>query len=290
MTLDGQRITLNINAGLIVDLPHLSESGADGIGLFRTELQFMLSRRFPRLEQQAGLYMAVLSAAGEKPVVFRTLDIGSDKTLPYLHVPREDNPALGWRAIRYALERPALLRLQARALLRAGSGRDLRIMFPMVAEVAEFINARSAVLEERAFLERQGHPPPRSLMLGAMIEVPSLLFQLDAFLAEVDFVSIGSNDLMQFLFASDRGHPKLAGRYDPLSPPGLNALRFVVERARAFDVPINLCGEMAGRPLEAMALTHTCYNGQRPPCGECAACSLRAKGFAEAGLKDPLVP
>jgi phosphotransferase system enzyme I (PtsP) len=127
-------------------------------------------------------------------------------------------------------------------------------MFPMVAEVAEFINARAAVLEERAFLERQGHPSPRSLMVGAMIEVPSLLFQLDAFLAEVDFVSIGSNDLMQFLFASDRGHPKLAGRYDPLSPPGLNALRFVAERARAFDVPVNLCGEMAGRPLEAMAL------------------------------------
>ncbi len=254
VTLDGQRIALNINAGLIVDLPHLSDSGADGIGLFRTELQFMLSRRFPRLEQQAALYATVLEAAGEKPVVFRTLDIGSDKTLPYLHVPREDNPALGWRAIRYALERPALLRLQARALLRAGSGRHLRIMFPMVAEVAEFINARAAVLEERAFLERQGHPPPLSLMVGAMIEVPSLLFQLDTFLAEVDFVSIGSNDLMQFLFASDRGHPKLAGRYDPLSPPGLNALRFVAERARAFDVPINLCGEMAGRPLEAMAL------------------------------------
>jgi phosphotransferase system, enzyme I, PtsP len=254
VTLDGQRIALNINAGLIVDLPHLSDSGADGIGLFRTELQFMLSRRFPRLEQQAGLYDAVLTAAGDKPVVFRTLDIGSDKTLPYLHVPREDNPALGWRAIRYALERPALLRLQARALLRAGSGRDLRIMFPMVAEVAEFIAARAAVLEERAFLETQGHEPPGSLMLGAMIEVPSLLFQLDAFLAEVDFVSIGSNDLMQFLFASDRGHPKLAGRYDPLSPPGLTALRCVVERAGAFKVPVTLCGEMAGRPLDAMTL------------------------------------
>ena len=178
VTLDGQRIALGINAGLIVDLPHLSDSGADGIGLFRTELQFMLSRRFPRLDQQAALYDAVLTAAGDLPVVFRTLDIGSDKTLPYLHVPREDNPALGWRAIRYALERPALLRLQARALLKAGSGRNLKIMFPMVAEVAEFITARAAVLAG-ACLPRAAGPPAAALAdargddRGAIAAVPA---------------------------------------------------------------------------------------------------------------------
>src|SRR5262249_36154595 len=155
---------------------HLSESGADGIGLFRTELQFMLSRTFPRLDKQTQFYDAVHSAAGDKPVVFCTLDIGSDKTLPYLHMPREENPAMGWRAIRYALERPALLRLQARALLKAGAGRDLRIMFPMIAEVSEFLDARETVLKERNFLEGQGHKAPRRLRLGAMVEVPSLLF------------------------------------------------------------------------------------------------------------------
>ena len=247
VTLDGQRVTLNINAGLVVDLPHLLDFGADGIGLFRTELQFMLSKTFPRLEEQARFYASVLSAAGDRPVVFRTLDLGSDKTLPYLQMPREENPALGWRAIRFALERPALLRLQARALLKAGAGRDLRIMFPMVAEVAEYLAARHTVLAEAALLAAQGHMPPQRLSLGAMIEVPSLLFQLDSFLGEVDFVSVGSNDLMQFLFAADRGHSRLAGRYDPLSPANLNALRFVAERARTSGVPLNLCGEMAGR-------------------------------------------
>ncbi len=254
VTKDGKPVHLSINAGLLVDLPHVEEAGADGIGLFRTELQFMIASAFPRMREQTDLYTAVLDAAGDKPVVFRSLDIGSDKVLPYLPHAKEENPALGWRAIRMALDRPALLRLQVRALLRAASGRVLRVMFPMVAEIDEFRRARALVEHERAFLTSHGHVPPSEIYLGAMLEVPALLWQIDELLNYADFVSVGSNDLMQFLFASDRDHPRLAGRYDSLSPVVLKVLRRVVQAAEKHDVPLNLCGEMAGRPLEAMAL------------------------------------
>jgi phosphotransferase system enzyme I (PtsP) len=254
VTLDGQRVRININAGLLVDLPHLAEAGADGIGLFRTELQFMLSPRFPRLETQRRFYKAVLDGAHGAPVVFRTLDIGSDKTLPYLAPQREENPALGFRAIRFAMERPALMQLQVRAFLMAAAGHDLNLMFPMIADLAEFERARAVVHQECALLKARGHPVPQSIRLGAMVEVPSLLWQLEHLLKEVQFLSIGSNDLIQYLFASDRGHPRLAGRYDSLSPAVLNAVRLIVRLAREHEVPVTLCGEMAGRPLEAMAL------------------------------------
>jgi phosphotransferase system, enzyme I, PtsP len=254
VTRDGVRVGLQINAGLLVDLPHLSDSGADGIGLFRTELQFMLARSFPRHDQQAAHYRTVLDAAGSRPVVFRSLDIGSDKVLPYLHRPREENPAMGWRAMRMALDRQGLLRLQVRALLTAARGRRLKLMFPMIAEVDEFLQARDLVEKEKQRLQRHGHELPASIELGAMIEVPSIVWQIDRLLEVVDFISIGSNDLLQFLFACDRGHPLLADRYDPLSPMALKVLRHMVERAEAYDTPITLCGEMAGRPLEAMAL------------------------------------
>ncbi|QPC43046.1 phosphoenolpyruvate--protein phosphotransferase [Kaustia mangrovi] len=254
VTVDGERIKLSINAGLLVDLPHLEDAGADGIGLFRTELQFMIASAFPRMGEQVEHYSAVLDAANGRPVVFRSLDIGADKVLPYLRQAKEENPALGWRAIRMALDRPALMKLQLRALLKAAGGRDLWVMFPMVAEVDEFRRARELIEEERLFLERRGHRLPSSIRAGAMLEVPSLLWQLDQLLPLVDFVSIGSNDLVQFLFASDRDHPRLAGRYDPLSPTVLRAIRHVVDMGRRHDVPVNLCGEMAGRPLEAMAL------------------------------------
>jgi phosphotransferase system enzyme I (PtsP) len=196
----------------------------------------------------------VLDAAGDRPVTIRTLDIGADKSLPYLRQPKEDNPAMGWRATRLAIERPALLKLQLRALLMAAAGRDLRVMFPMIADVAEFRAAKALVEEERHYLKQRGHALPRSLQLGAMVEVPALIWQLDGLLTEVDFASIGSNDLLQFLFASDRGNSRLASRYDPLSPPLLAAIRHIIVRADAHGVPLNLCGEMAGRPLEAMAL------------------------------------
>jgi len=253
-TRDGQDVELLINAGLLVDLPHLEEAGAAGIGLFRTELQFMVSSTFPRLNAQAKLYGAILNAAGDRPVVFRSLDIGGDKVLPYLNHSKEPNPALGWRAIRMALDRPGLLRLQIRALLRAAAGRDLNVMFPMIAEVDEFIRAKAMVEREVSFMKAHGHERPQSIRLGAMIEVPSIIWQLDALLPLVDFISVGSNDLLQFMFASDRDNPRLAGRYDPLSPSVLKLLRHIVERAEAAGTSLTICGELAGRPLEAIAL------------------------------------
>ena len=250
----GGRIELNINAGLIVDLPHLHDSGADGVGLYRTELQFMLASRFPRLSQQIRHYSQIIEQAKGKPVTFRTLDIGADKVLPYLRQPKEENPALGWRSIRMALDRPALLRLQLRALMMAGAGIPMKIMFPMIADVEEYKRAIEVVEIEKAHLLKRGHVLPTPLKLGVMIEVPSLLWQLDHLLPIVDFASIGSNDLVQFLFASDRGNPKLAGRYDALSPAALGAMRLIVEKAEKHKKPVTLCGELGGRPLEAMGL------------------------------------
>jgi len=251
---DGTPFTLNINSGLLVDLPNLDDSGAAGIGLFRTELQFMIASRFPRFEEQRRHYRAVLDAAGDRPVVFRSLDIGSDKVLPYLRRPQEDNPALGWRALRMALDRPGLLKLQMRALISASAGRHLRMMFPLVADVYEFGEAKVLFEQEMARTKTRGGPVPDEVSLGVMIEVPSLLWQLDHLLNEVDFASVGSNDLIQFMFASDRGHPRLSQRYDPLNPSFMRALRGIVEAGERMGVPISLCGEMAGRPLEALAL------------------------------------
>jgi phosphotransferase system, enzyme I, PtsP len=253
-TKDGQTITLNINAGLTVDMPHLHESGAEGVGLYRTELHFMMAPRFPRLSAQIKHYKSIIDQALGKPVVFRTLDIGADKVLPYLRQPREENPALGWRSIRMALDRPALLKLQARAMLMAGAGIDLKIMFPMIADVQEFIAARDVVLKEQDVLNARGHALPKSLKLGVMIEIPSLLWQMDSLLPLADFASIGSNDLVQFLFAADRGNPKLIGRYDPLSPAALGAMHQIVEKGKQYGKTVTLCGELGGRPLEAMGL------------------------------------
>ncbi|HEX5777521.1 MAG TPA: phosphoenolpyruvate--protein phosphotransferase [Xanthobacteraceae bacterium] len=251
---DGEQVQLLINAGLVVDLPHLKETGADGIGLFRTELQFMVAATLPRTGEQLRLYRTVLDAADGKPVTFRTLDIGGDKVLPYMRSLEEENPALGWRAIRVGLDRPALLRIQLRALLHAAAGRDLRLMFPMVAAVEEFESARSLVERELTHLRRHGHALPEQVQIGAMVEVPALLFALDEMLKRADFLSVGSNDLVQFLFAADRGNARVAGRFDALSPPVLRALKAIADAGRAHDKPITLCGELASRPLEAMAL------------------------------------
>ena len=254
ITKDGVPIALMMNAGLLVDLPHLDESGADGIGLYRTELQFMLSEAFPRLDRQTQLYRSVIEEAGGKPVVFRTLDIGGDKVLPYLRQPKEENPAMGWRAIRMALDRPELFRLQMRALLKAAAGRELRVMIPMVSASYELGAIRALIEREKAFLTEHGHPLPETVLVGAMFEVPALLFELDAFLSRVDFVSVGSNDLMQFLFASDRTNARVASRFDVLAPAPLRALRSLIATANRYGVPVTLCGEMAGSPLEAMTL------------------------------------
>ncbi|HEX3485782.1 MAG TPA: phosphoenolpyruvate--protein phosphotransferase, partial [Micropepsaceae bacterium] len=256
VTLDGVHISLNMNAGLLLDLPHLSQSGADGIGLFRTELQFMIGSNMPRLRDQIIFYKHVLDAAEGKPVVFRTLDLGGDKVPSYGRTVREENPALGWRAIRIALDRPALLRYQARALITAAEGRPLRLLLPMVSEVAEFEAARAQIGRELERAKRVGLKLPQNLKLGAMVEVPSLLFVLKQILQAADFISIGSNDLLQFLFAADRTNAAVARRYDTLSPAVLNLVHRIVEEGKAAGrlSDISICGEIAGRPLEAMAL------------------------------------
>ena len=254
ITKDGVRIGLNLNAGLLVDLPHLAETGASGIGLFRTELQFMISERLPSGAEQQKFYSAVLDSVGDSPVTFRTLDIGGDKILPYMKKVEEENPALGWRAIRISLDRPGLLRSQVRALIRAAAGRPLKVMFPMVATCDEFARAKAVVRREQAYVARHGYALPASIELGAMVEVPSLLFEIDDIAREADFLSVGSNDLMQYLFAADRENRMVAHRFDPLSPPSLRALKLIVERAAAAGRPVTVCGELGGKPLEAMAL------------------------------------
>jgi phosphotransferase system, enzyme I, PtsP len=254
MTRDGVEISLLLNAGLLVDLPHVEETGASGVGLFRTELQFMVAGQFPRTGEQLSLYRAVLDAAAGRPVTFRTLDVGGDKVLPYMRIVEEENPALGWRAIRLGLDRPALLRSQIRALLRAASGRDLRLMFPMIAAVREFDEAKELVERELTYLRRHNHRLPERVEIGTMVEVPSLLYQLDELLERVDFLSVGSNDLAQFLFAADRGNPRVSTRFDELSIPMLRALRDIVERGEAHGKPVTLCGEMASKTVSALAL------------------------------------
>ncbi|MFT3811033.1 MAG: phosphoenolpyruvate--protein phosphotransferase [Micropepsaceae bacterium] len=254
VTRDGRAIALNLNAGLAVDLPHLDETGAAGIGLFRTELPFMITTRLPSLRRQTELYARALDAAGERPVIFRTLDLGGDKVLPYMHLDAEENPAMGWRAIRISLDRPALLRYQLRALIAAAAGRTLNVMFPMIAEVAEFVEARKLLDREIRRAEKTGQTLPSKVRAGTMLEVPSLGYSLPALLAVADFISLGTNDLMQFFFASDRGNPRLGNRYDALSPAFLRFIKSVIDAAAIAGKPVAVCGEMAGRPLEALAL------------------------------------
>jgi phosphotransferase system enzyme I (PtsP) len=254
VTRDGERIDLLLNAGLSVDLPHLVDTGAAGIGLFRTELQFMIAAAFPRMNEQFLLYRAVLDAAGERPVTFRTLDIGGDKVLPYMRHVEEENPALGWRAIRLGLDRPGLLRSQMRALLKAAAGRNLKVMFPMVATVDEFDRAKALVERELTHLRRHDYALPERVEVGTMVEVPALLFQLDELLTRVDFLSVGSNDLVQFLYAADRGNSLVAERFDPISPPVLRALKDIADKAKIHGKPVTLCGELASKPIGALVL------------------------------------
>lgn len=256
VTKDGHRVTVMVNAGLRDDVGALDVTGADGIGLFRTEFQFLVSATLPQRERQQRLYREVLDVAGDRPVIFRTVDIGGDKALPYLAQQDgdEENPAMGWRALRLALERNGLMKAQARALLDAAAGRTLNVMFPMVSEAWEFAEARALFEQQRTWLASRNRRMPIEIRYGAMLEVPSLAYQLDLLLPQVDFLSIGTNDLTQFLFAADRANPKLAERYDWLSASILRFIASVVEPARAAGVPVAVCGEMGGRPLEALAL------------------------------------
>jgi phosphotransferase system enzyme I (PtsP) len=249
-TADGTQMTLMLNVGLRLELDQLDVTGAAGIGLFRTEVAMLARGSIADVGEQAAIYAQVLEAAAGRPVLFRTLDLGSDKLLPGDAPPQEENPAMGWRSLRVGLDRPALLRRQFRALLLAAGGRDLSVMFPMVATVSEFCAARSLLQAEAARMR----PRPGRLSVGTMLEVPALLWQLPELLRETDFISVGSNDLMQFTFAADRSSAALAARYDLLSSPVLAMLEEVVRQADAAGVPVSLCGEAAARPLEALAL------------------------------------
>ncbi len=253
----GTRIAVMMNAGLADDAQALDLTGADGIGLFRTEFQFLVSATLPRRERQQALYRTVLAAAGSRPVVFRTVDIGGDKAVPYLMSTdgeADENPAMGWRALRLALGRAGLMKVQARALLQAAAGGTLSVMFPMVSEPWEFAEAKALVEQQRAQLAASGAALPATVRYGAMIEVPALIETLDALLPMTDFVSVGTNDLTQFLFAADRANPRLADRYDWLSPAILRVIRRICRAGAAHGVPVTVCGEMGGRPLEALAL------------------------------------
>ena len=254
VTKDGQRIALMMNAGLLVDLPQLSESGAEGIGLFRTELQFMIASTMPKADEQEQFYRNVIKQAAGRPVTFRTLDIGGDKVVPYFRGHEEENPALGWRAIRLSLDRPGLLRTQLRALLKASADTELKLMVPMVTEVSELKIVRELLQKEVQHLSRFGHGLPRKLQFGAMLEVPALLWQLDELMEAVDFVSVGSNDLFQFSMAVDRGNARVSDRFDPLGKPFLRILRDIVRGADRNKTPVTLCGELASKPISAMAL------------------------------------
>ncbi|PIE15659.1 MAG: phosphoenolpyruvate--protein phosphotransferase [Rhodobacterales bacterium] len=251
-TRDGQTITLTMNAGLMADLPSLESSGANGVGLFRTELQFLVRNQMPRRTELVALYSRILEAAKGQRVVFRTLDIGSDKVLPYMRTPDEPNPAMGWRAIRVGLDRPGVLRMQLQALIRAANGRPLSVMFPFIAQSEEFYTARDFLDKELRREKRLGHAVPESIEVGAMLETPSLVFAPQRFFDVVDFISIGGNDLKQFFFASDRENELVRARYDTLNVSFLSMIEQIVQRCAASGTPVSFCGEDAGRRVEAV--------------------------------------
>ena len=251
-TLDGKRIGLHMNAGLMADLPSLPNSGAEGVGLFRTELQFLVRNQMPRRSELVALYARVLDAAQGKRVTFRTLDIGSDKVLPYMKPNDEPNPALGWRAIRVGLDKPGIMRMQLQALIRAANGRPLTVMFPFVAQMEEYTEARRLMDKTLAGEARLGHALPEKVEIGAMLETPSLAFSPVKFFEDVDFISIGGNDLKQFFFAADRENERVRRRYDSLNVSFLGMVERIVERCNTSGTPVSFCGEDAGRPIEAL--------------------------------------
>jgi len=253
----GTTIALHMNAGIMADLPSLEGSGAEGVGLFRTELQFLLRNSMPRRADLAALYARVMAAADGRRVAFRTLDIGSDKVMPYMKRPDEPNPAMGWRALRVGLDKTGVMRMQLQALIRAAHGRPLTVMFPLVSEMGEFVTARGILLREIEREAHLGHPLPAKLEIGAMLETPSLAYAPDTFFELADFISIGGNDLKQFFFAADRENELVRKRYDTLSSSFLTFIQNIVDRCAGSQTALSFCGEDAGRPLEALALAAT---------------------------------
>ncbi len=264
---DGVPARLMLNAGLGLDADQLNNTGADGIGLFRTEFQFLMSERLPTVTDQIDLYKQILAAADGRPVNFRTLDLGGDKLLPNLNDAREENPALGWRSIRFALDRPGLFRRQLRALLRAADGQPLSVMFPMVTSAHEFRQAKAMLLDEVAWGQRRCYDGPSELRVGAMLETPAFAYALEDIAGEVDFVSIGTNDMLQFFHAADRMTPLVSERYPFVSRPVMRFLRQVFETCDRLSVPVSICGEGAGRPLEALCLMGLGYRSLSMPAG-----------------------
>ncbi|HRO14396.1 MAG TPA: phosphoenolpyruvate--protein phosphotransferase [Paracoccus sp. (in: a-proteobacteria)] len=250
----GCTVKLFMNAGLMADLPSLEGSGAEGVGLFRTELQFLTRTRVPRRAELAEMYRRVMDNAQGKPVVFRTLDIGSDKVLPYMKPNDEPNPAMGWRAIRVGLDKRGILRMQLQALIRAAAGRPLHVMFPFIAEEGEFTQARAIMMAQLERERELGHALPGEIRVGAMLETPSMAFAPPGFFRQCDFVSIGGNDMKQFFFAADRENERVRRRYDTLSAPFLELLDQIIARCAQAGVPVSFCGEDAGRPAEAATL------------------------------------
>ena len=302
MSADGIRVQLLLNIGLPLELDQLDLTGAEGIGLFRTEIPMLAEGALLDEARQTDIYRRVLDAAGLRPVTFRTLDLGGDKLLPHAPQPEQENPAMGWRSLRVGLDRPSLLRRQLRALLTAAAGRELRVMFPMVATVAEFRAARALLMAERGRMKSG----PSRLCIGTMLEVPALLWQLEALLPLVDFISVGTNDLLQFLFAADRGSPAMANRYDLLSPPALDLLEHLRDAAMAHCVHLAVCGEAASRPLEALVLAALGYSSLSmspatvlPVKAAIASCdiaalrrvldALRHRADGAASLRQPLI-
>jgi phosphotransferase system enzyme I (PtsP) len=251
---DGEAFDLQMNAGLLIDMPHLEETGASGIGLFRTELPFLIGRTLPTAAEQEALYRAVLDAAKDRPVVFRTADIGSDKQAAYMRQPVEANPAMGWRGLRVSLDRQGLLRTQLRAMIAAAAGRELRVLLPLVTTCGEVESARAAIEKELARRERSGKALPERVLVGAMIEIPSAAWEARRLGDHADFLSIGGNDLAQFFFAADRDSVLVSSRYDPLNPAFLGFLRRTIAEAQASGRPVGYCGEQASDPLMALAL------------------------------------
>ena len=253
-TKDGIRISLNLNLGLFVHAEHLAASDVDGVGLFRTELPYLASRELPSIPDQQRIYKDAIDKARGKPVIFRSFDIGGDKQVPYIQIGNEENPAMGWRATRIGLDRPVILRQQLRALVRAAAGEKLSVMFPFIAEIAEFDAMKALLIKEINRAHDEGITPPTAIRVGTMLEIPSLLFQLPELMERVDFVSIGSNDLFQFLFACDRGSPRVGGRYDLLNPIVMRVVKTIATAAAEYKVDLSFCGDMATRPVDAMAL------------------------------------
>ena len=295
VTLDNVKINLAMNYGLDLDFQYIKPTNCDGIGLYRTEITFMSSEKMPDVETQERQYKRLFDEMGSKKIIFRSLDVGSDKFLPYWGDMKEENPALGWRSIRITLDRRALLRQQIRAMLRAAAGKELNVMFPMVSSLQEFLEAKETLMLEYEHEKQRKKPTARNVNVGIMIEVPSVLFQLDELLQEVDFVSVGTNDLYQFVFACDRGNPRLSNRYDVLSAPFLKLMKKIVEKAAQYKVYCSVCGEMASNPIEAMALIGLGYrnlsvSGARYAAIKKMICSMRVEDvedYVRSLLKSP---